>query len=219
MKINYGFAIAANEVTVAEFQAFRKQHKHAIKFAPDINCPVNDVSWYDAVAFCNWLSDKEGLIRCYEPNTASDYAAGVRIPDDLLQRSGYRLPTVLELECLCRAGTVSEYSFGDAPDLLPNYAWFESNSENRTWPVGSKLPNAWGAFDVHGNLWEWSGDLERIADQATDRVAVDQDARLLCGGAFDNSMSRVHSGDHLVHFPHEYKYSYGFRPARTLSPK
>ena len=51
MKIDYGFAIAANEVTIAEFQAFRKQHRHDIKFAPDVDCPVNDVSWYDAIAF------------------------------------------------------------------------------------------------------------------------------------------------------------------------
>ena len=217
-KIGYGFAIAAHEVTVAEFQAFRKQHRHDIKFSPDINCPVNDVSWYDAVAFCNWLSDKEGLPRCYEPNKASEYAAGIRIPDDILQRTGYRLPTEVEWECLCRAGTISAYSFGDSNNLLGKHAWYEENSKNRTWPVGSKLPNAWGAFDTHGNIWEWSHDPERIADRATDRVAVDQTARLLCGGAFDNSESRVQSGDRLVHFPHEYKYSYGFRPARTLPP-
>ncbi len=214
-KIEYGFAIAVREVSVAEFRMFRDQHQHDRRYAPSTDCPVNNVSWYDAVAFCNWLSDREGLTRCYEPNADSEYASGVGIPEDILRRDGYRLPTILEMECLCRAGTTSTYSFGEPIQLLASYAWFDGNAQNRTWPVGSKKPNAWGAFDTHGNLWEWSQVRD---DPAGDRVAVDNHARLLGGGAFDNTESRVESGDRLKHFPYEYKYSYGFRPARTLLP-
>ncbi|TWU32468.1 protein kinase domain-containing protein [Novipirellula artificiosorum] len=216
-KIDYPFAIADREVTVADFRVFRKQHKHDVKFAADIECPVNDVTWYDAVAFCNWLSDQEGLARCYEPNTASNDAVGIRIPEDFMQRDGYRLPTTAELECLCRAGTVSTYAFGDSIRLLDHFAWYERNSQNSTWPVGSKWPNVWGAFDTNGNVWEWTQDLEREADRSTDHLVSDREARLLWGGAFDNPANRVESTDRLVHFPYESKYSYGFRPARTLA--
>ncbi|MEQ9406431.1 MAG: bifunctional serine/threonine-protein kinase/formylglycine-generating enzyme family protein [Fuerstiella sp.] len=215
--INYALAVAATEVTVADFRIFRPDHQHDDKFSRDPRCPVNNVSWYDAVAYCNWLSDKEGLVRCYEPNPDGNYASGVGIPEDLIQRTGYRLPTEAEWDRFCRAHTVSNYSFSQTPRLLNRYGWYQKNSRNRTWPVGSRLPGSQGAFDTHGNLWEWCQCLKRVDGRPTDRVATDHDARLLCGGAFDNSESRVRSDSRLVHFPHEFKYSYGFRPVRTLT--
>ena len=82
--------------------------------------------------------------------------------------------------------------------------------------VGMKFPNAWGAFDTHGSLWEWSTDPANGADRTADQLITDSNAILLHGGAFDNQDSRVRSGNQLVHFPQEFKFSYGFRPARTL---
>lgn len=215
-QIDYAFAVSACEVTVAEYLNFRPEYSQDIRYGSDKNCPVNNVSWYDAVAFCNWLSDKEGLTRCYEYNSDFNSADGVVIPEDFLQRSGYRLPTETEWECFCRSGTDSTYSFGATTDLSNQYVWQEKNSRNRTWPVGSKLPNIWGAFDTHGNVWEWSQSLNDVAGRASDRIVTNEHARLLCGGAFDNAETRVHSSARLIHFPNESKYSYGFRPVRSL---
>ena len=93
--------------------------------------PVEQVSWEDATTFCAKLS-------------ASD------------PRSTYRLPTEAEWEYACRAGTTTRHSFGD--DLDPQYAWFRDNSNGRSHPVGQKQPNAWGLYDMHGNVREWCRD-------------------------------------------------------------
>jgi formylglycine-generating enzyme required for sulfatase activity len=94
--------------------------------------PVVRVSWVDARAFCDWLTEKEG--------------------------KKYRLPTEAEWEYACRAGTRTRYSFGDNDSDLADHAWFLSNSNIQTQPVGQKRPNAWGLSDMHGNAWQWCED-------------------------------------------------------------
>ncbi len=94
--------------------------------------PVLNVTWYDAVAFCKWLSKKEGVT--------------------------YRLPTEAEWAHACRAGTETRRFFGNDRDPLPDYAWGEDNSGNRPHPVGKKRPNPFGLYDIYGNLWEWCHD-------------------------------------------------------------
>jgi formylglycine-generating enzyme required for sulfatase activity len=95
--------------------------------------PVACLSWHDAQAFCDWLSAKE-------------------------DRS-YRLPTEVEWEYACRAGSGSAYSFGDDAARLDDYAWFAGNSNGHAHPVGQCKPNAWGLYDMHGNLFQWCADL------------------------------------------------------------
>ncbi len=121
------FAIAAKEVTVEQYQKFVKEtpeddHAKNDQYSPDPKGPMNNVSWYDAAAYCNWLSRKENLPECYEPNERGKYAAGMRIKSDALKLPGYRLPTEAEWEYACRSGAATSRYYGSSIDLLDRYA-------------------------------------------------------------------------------------------------
>ncbi len=124
--------------------------------------PAVNLSWEDAVFFCNQLSDKERLSPCYEIKSLASAAPGDRqtIGVEFLPRgTGYRLPTEAEWEYACRAGTTTAYSFGDDKSKLKLYAWYEANSSIPSGQrVGTKLPNPWGLHDMHGSVYEWCQD-------------------------------------------------------------
>jgi eukaryotic-like serine/threonine-protein kinase len=191
--------VATHELTVAQFQKFRSDHKYDARFAPKRKCSVTAVSWYDAVAYCNWLSEQEGLQRCYEPNGKGEYAEGMKIPPDYLQRTGYRLPTEQEWAFMCRAGTTSTYGFGEPVKLLTKYAWWRGNAEFRVRRVGLKLPNALGVFDMHGNVYEWCHTLYQ-RDQSG-MVVKNADRCVLRGGMFIFQPSLVRSATRYTNIP------------------
>jgi formylglycine-generating enzyme required for sulfatase activity len=118
--------------------------------------PVEQVSWFDAIEFCNRLSDRQGLRRCYSGSGGGivcDWEAG-----------GYRLPTEAEWEFACRAGSPTAFSAGPCLDpfgpdaVLESVGWYIENAKSLTHDVAEKERNAWGLHDAHGNVWEWCWD-------------------------------------------------------------
>jgi len=110
--------------------------------------PVDQIRWRQAAAFCNARSEAEGLRPAYHPETW----------ECNFEADGYRLPTEAEFEYALRAGTTTTYFFGDSTADLPRYAWFKGNSPRGSHPVGQRLPNAWGLYDMVGNVWQWCND-------------------------------------------------------------
>lgn len=110
--------------------------------------PVEGVSWWDAVSFCNALSRHEGLTPAYHLRPGAGTAGWDTSAD------GYRLPAEAEWEHACRAGTT-----GPRYGRLDEVAWYRGNSDERIHPVGGKRPNAWGLYDMLGNAWDWCWDV------------------------------------------------------------
>jgi formylglycine-generating enzyme required for sulfatase activity len=180
------------------------------------------VTWYGAAAYCNWLSQQEGLSEvqwCYQLNEGKAYDKGMKIPADVLRRQGYRLPTEVEWEYAARAGALTSRYYGLSLDLLGKYAWSAANSHEHAWPGGSLKPNDLGVFDMLGNVVEWCQ--ERSTSYQPSKVSpptrdiIDDSPRLLRGGAFTNRPALVRSADRAALAPTSRDINDGFRLART----
>ena len=173
--------------------------------------PVVQVSWKDATAFCDALSVLEGL---------KPFAhLSARGPWD---GEGYRLPTEAEWEYACRGGTTTRYSFGNDPVSLGEFAWYTGNSDRKTHSVGQKRPNAFGLFDMHGNVWEWCWDGYEAdyykKSPAADPLVPSQAAdRVYRGGGWNNDPRLCRSANRYGYAPGLRYFFLGFRLARVQS--
>lgn len=160
--------------------------------SPSSEHPVQRVSWADAILFCNWLSRREHRNECY----VWDGSFWQLVPG----ANGYRLPTEAEWEHGCRAGTTTEFFSGNDESFLGSYAVYLAN---QTAICGSKMPNPWGLFDVHGNVYEWCQDW----------YFPDKE-RVLRSGAFDYDSSKARSSNRQSNHMIYRSFTIGMRIAR-----
>jgi formylglycine-generating enzyme required for sulfatase activity len=162
--------------------------------------PVDSVSWWDAVRFCNALSRREGLAPAYDIRTDGEHVEWDASAD------GYRLPTEAEWEHACRAGTT-----GPRYGPLDEIAWYRANSHERIHEVGGRRPNPWGLHDMLGNVWDWCWDTYDVTSYGSYRV-------LRGGGWFDEHWSCRASVRRRAH-PTFRVDDVGFRVARSACPE
>jgi formylglycine-generating enzyme required for sulfatase activity len=159
------------------------------------DCPAEWIVWEKAIKFIRILNDMEGTKK-------------------------YRLPTEAEWEYACRAGTESAFSF-EKVDRLGEYAWYKGNSGGKTHPVGKKKPNAWGLYDMHGNVWEWVQDWydNYPSNSVVDPKGPDKgEIRVMRGGGYSNNAGDLRSARRdWGHPKHRYSnFLHGFRVAKDF---
>jgi formylglycine-generating enzyme required for sulfatase activity len=236
-RIGRSFALASKAVTVRQFQAFLKanptvRHSYTEKYSPDPDGPMISLTWYLAAQYCRWLSEMELVPEkqmCYpsiaEIERSKDGVTPLKLPPDYLKRTGYRLPTEAEWEYACRAGAVTSRCYGSDERLLDRYAWYFTNAAERNWPVGGKLPNDFGLFDMHGNVWTWCQDIafvypsniggRAVEDKEDIRDISDRFSRALRGASFGYLASLVRCANRFYDRPSVRNVPVGVRPART----
>ncbi len=177
MTVAKPFYLGVYEVTQKQYERVMRANPSEFKFAQN---PVERVSWEEAVTFCRKLSE---------------------LPEERSAGLAYRLPTEAEWEYACRAGTTTAYSFGDDASELIKYGWYASNAKLKTHPVGQKYPNAWGLYDMHGNVWEFCQEWYKIPGKGrVCRGGSLSSGAMLCRSAFRNGIT-----------PSAHNSRYGFR--------
>ena len=231
--ISHGFELSQKEVTLEEFQRFKPSFQPIGKVNPTLrrDVAVGGVSWFDAIGYCQWLTEKEGIpVGDYCFPASNEIRAGINIPANFIQKKGYRLPTEEEWEIAARAGNVMPYPCGMTADHIDHFAITWRNGRERLWPGGSRLPNTWGFFDMSGNVLEWTMDPFDIYDpiRAQEMKKMREQAAMLNvsgnvqmsirGGSFNNSPTAARNSARLALAANMNNVSMGFRICRTVTP-
>ena len=238
--LTYDFYMGKYPVTQEQYEAIMGTNPSHFQGEENLggedNLPVEQVSWYDAIVFCNKLSIKSGLDPVYSmvkedlsgistnpvewgPVPPSNDARWNAVAMDM-EASGYRLPTEAEWEYACRAGTTTKYYTGDDESGLDMAAWWFDSYSLSTREVGLKMPNEWGLYDMHGNVWEWCWDWH---DDYSDEPQIDPTGpdskyfRILRGGSYSTAIEEIYLAFRMFNGPN-YRYrddpndgNYGFR--------
>jgi formylglycine-generating enzyme required for sulfatase activity len=200
--ISKDYYLGVHEVTQAQYEKVIGENPSYFQGTRVDNLnsdlPVENVSWDDAVEFCKKLSD---------------------LPEEKEAGRVYHLPTEAQWEYACRAGSKTIYSFDDEEGLLPEYGWFKRNSSQRNHTVGLLEPNAWGLYDMHGNVWEWCSDwyVEYPKGAVSDPTGPSEGSyRVLRGGSWRFGAADCRSAVRLRRGTSDRSDFFGFRMA--LSP-
>lgn len=194
VEIAYDIAMSKYLVTVEEYMLFAQatgvempEEKHVHL---GLNVPIRRLTWLSATAYCKWLSEREGKT--------------------------FRLPTEAEWEYACRAGSYAKYCFGDDISELGDYAWYKENSLKVTHDVGTKKANAWGLYDMHGNIWEWCSDryaenYETVPNDGSAHMVRSEKGMVLRGGAWSAKPDNLRSAVRINLGANSRNYFVGFR--------
>lgn len=195
------YYMGCTQVTQAQYQKVIRENpsvfpgkKHKLNPSQS-SYPVENVSWYQAYAFCLFLSS---------------------LPEEKEAGRVYRLPTEAQWEYACRAGSTSAYCYGDDSSILDLYAWHGNNSSASTHPVGTKRPNAWGLYDMHGNVLEWCADWYAPYPNGTctdPKGPATGYGRVFRGGSFDLCHQMCGSAFRSMNHPTYRMHNLGFRVA------
>jgi len=230
-----------HQVTVSSFymgkyEVTQKEYKEMMGTNPSNfkgdNLPVEQVSWYDAIEYCNKRSQREGLTPAYtikknqsDPNNKSSLDEVKWTVTWNKNANGYRLPTEAEWEYACRAGTTTPFSTGN--NITTSQANYDGNNpynknakgeyRQKTIAVGSFTPNAWGLYDMHGNVqewcWDWYGNYS--SGSQTDPMGASSGSyRMLRGGGWNYYARSLRSTNRNYTIPDSGSHNYGFRLVR-----
>jgi formylglycine-generating enzyme required for sulfatase activity len=236
VKLTKSFYMGKYEVTQEQYQAVMEktiQEQQVLAgtsktdYGRGVDYPMYYVSWYDAIVFCNKLSVKEGLSPVYSISGSTDTSTWGQVPTSkdttwnavIMDKSknGYRLPTEAEWEYACRAGTTTAWYTADTEDGPPHLntaAWYDNSATHQ---VGVKTANAWGLYDMHGNVWEWCWDWDNPhgSKAETDPIGFSTGTfRVRRGGGWAGGAQHLRSASGDEDLPSTRRDDTGFRLVR-----
>lgn len=216
VKVN-SFELNQLEVTVWEWKQYCKKTNTKLPKTPSWgwkdNYPITNVTWYDVIKYCNWLSKQDGLKPAYKfagPLVVCDFNA-----------NGYRLPTEAEWEYAAKGGNKSKNTFFAGSNDSNEVAWHAKNSDKRPHSVGTKLPNELGIHDMSGNVWEWcwdwyNKDYYKTEDGNNPKGPIRGEKKSVRGGSWDSQESYLRTANRISTLPDVTNEFYGFRLAKSI---
>ena len=209
------FQMSVTEIIQAQYLAVMGNNPSY--FTDNDDLPVERADWFNAVSFCNRLSRLAGLDSCYQATDELDYFGNKNQVCDY-SKNGYRLPTEAEWEYACRAGTTTNYNTGDSESDLDRAGWYRNNCGHKTHQVAQKEPNAWGLYDMHGNVWEWTNDwyyqnYNNSSGSNPTGPKCGHD-RVLRGGSWPDNAGYCRSANRCMIRPSYRNFGIGFRIVR-----